>query len=340
MELSRRTVVAIGGVIVILAASVLYLVLRQPQLETTLIVYGPRGIKGMATALIEEFQARFNVNATFVHYDMGSIDIANKLISEKGRPFADVIIGLPEFYAKQVLDAGVLEAYTPANLSTIPENERWDKTGYIFPVDKGYILITYNETIISQRGLPIPRTLDDLLRPEYKGLVFYQDPSSSGTGLSFLVWVLSVKGTEPGFTFLKQLEPSVKMHPSGWTSSIVALRTGEVAIGSMYNTDIEYVDVPHLESAAVEGFVYREGIALVKGAKHPQIAKKFIEFVLGIEGQNIVAPAGYMYPVNPNASSSSLSSAPKPQVEVTFNPTIAGNVVEWLDRWRREVKAG
>ena len=294
----------------------------------------------MATALIDEFQRRYNVIVAFVHYDMGSIGIANKLISEKGNPIADVIIGLPEFYAKQVLDADVLESYTPANLSMIPENERWDKTGHIFPVDKGYVLITYNETIISEKGIPIPRTLDDLLRSEYKGLVFYQDPSSSGTGLSFLVWVLSVKGTEPGFAFLKALEPSVKMHPSGWTTSIVALKAGEVAIGSMYNTDVEYVEVPHLKSAAVEGFVYREGIALVKGAKNSEIAKKFIEFVLGVDGQNIVSPAGYMYPVNPDASSSSLSSSPKPQVEITFNPSIAGNVIEWLDRWRREVKAG
>jgi thiamine transport system substrate-binding protein len=339
MELSSRTVIALGGILVILGASILYLVLQQPP-PPRLIVYGPQGIEGMATALIDEFERRYNVIVAFVHYDMGSIGIANKLISEKGDPVADVIVGLPEFYAKQVLDADVLESYTPANLSMIPENEIWDKTGHIFPVDKGYVLITYNETIISEKGISIPTTLDDLLRPEYKGLVFYQDPSSSGTGLSFLVWVLSVKGTEPGFAFLRALEPNVRMHPSGWTTSIVALKAGEVAIGSMYNTDVEYVEVPHLKSAAVEGFVYREGIALVKGAKNSELAKKFIEFVLGVDGQNVVSPAGYMYPVNPGASSSSLSSSPRPQVEITFNPNIAGNVVEWLDRWRREVKAG
>ena len=339
MELSGRTIFAAGAVLVILGASVLYLVLQQPP-PARLIVYGPEGIEGMATALIDEFERRYNVIVAFVHYDMGSIAIANKLISEKGNPIADVIIGLPEFYAKQVLDADVLESYTPANLSMIPENEIWDKTRHIFPVDKGYILITYNETVISERGLPIPKTLDDLLNPDYKGLVFYQDPTSSGTGLSFLVWVLSEKGTEPGFAFLKQLEPNVKMHPSGWTTSIVALKAGEVAIGSMFNTDVEYVEVPHLESAALEGFVYREGIALVKGAKNTELAKKFIEFVLGIDGQNIVAPAGYVYPVNPNASSSTLASSPKPQIEVTFNSSIAGNIVEWLDRWRREVKGG
>lgn len=325
--------------VVLFTASVLFLVFRQPELETTLVVYGPRGIRGMATALLEEFRKRYNVNATFIHYDMGSIDIANKLISEKGDPVADVIIGLPEFYAKQVIDAGVLDIYTPPELGAIPPSEVWDDTGHVLPMDKGYVLITYNETIIQQRGLPIPRTLDDLTDERYRGLVFYQDPSTSGTGLSFLLWVLSKKGTEDGFSFLKRLEANVRLHPSGWTTSIVALQRGEVAIGSMFNTDVEYVEVPNLKSAAVEGFVYREGLALVKGAKHREVAKKFIGFVLSVEGQNIVAPAGYMYPVNPGASFSDLAYAPRPEVEVTFNSSIAGNVVEWLDRWRREVKA-
>lgn len=338
MKLSSRSAIALSIVVVLFASSVLFLALRQPELENTLIVYGPQGISGMATALLQEFQKKYNVNATFISYDMGSIDIANKLISEKGNPIADVIIGVPEFYAKQVIDANVLEIYAPPELSAIPSSEVWDKTGHILPMDKGYVLITYNQTILSQKGLPIPRTLDDLTNEQYKGLVFYQDPSTSGTGLSFLVWVLSTKGTENGFTFLTQLESNVKLHPPDWTSSIIALQRGEVAIGSMFNTDVEYVEVPKLESAAAEGFVYREGIALVAGAKHTEIAKKFIEFALSVEGQNIVAPAGYMYPVNPDASFSAIAQAPIPHTLVTFNSSIAGNVVEWLDRWRREVK--
>ncbi len=337
MEVGSKWKIMAGAIAIAILGSLLFL-LMQPKLEDRLVVYGPRGIRSMATALINEFRKRFSVNVTFAHFEMGSIEIANKLISEKSKPQADVILGLPEFYSKQVLDADVLQIFTPGNLSMVPETERWDSTNRLHPVDKGYVLITYNETVIKAKGLPIPKALDDLLRPEYKGLVFYQDPSSSGTGLSFLVWVLSVKGTEGGFSFLKSLESNVKIHPSGWTSSIVALKLGEVAIGSMFNTDVEYSETPKLKSAAIEGFVYREGIGLVKGAAHPEIAKKFIEFVLSTEGQNIVSPAGYMYPVNPRASYSALANAPIPQSKITFKSDIAGNVVEWLDRWRREIK--
>lgn len=341
MRIGWRVTAAIVVAASAIVVSVLYLYLSQPKLEDTLVVYGPRGITGLATALINAFKNKYpDVNVTFISYGMGSVEIANKLILEKDSPVADVIIGLPEFYAKVVVDAGVLEPYRPQNLSLIPGEEIWDPSGTVLPMDKGFVIITYNSTIISRLGLTPPERLDDLLRPEYRGLVFYQDPTSSGTGLSFLTWVLSVKGVDEGFNFLKQLEQNVKTHPSGWTTSIIALKSGEVAIGPMFNTDVGYEETPNLTSRVVEGFVYREGIALVRNAKHPEIAKKFIEFTLSTEAQNLVAPEGYMYPVNPLASVEFFSYAPIPLNKVTFNSELAGNVEQWLDRWRREIKTG
>lgn len=341
MRIGWRIMFVIALMAVAVATSIFYLFLSQPRLEDTLIIYGPKGISSLATALVNEFKTKYpDVNVTFISYGMGSIDIANKLILERGSPVADVIIGLPEFYAKVVIDAGVLEPYRPQNLSLIPEEEVWDPTGTVLPMDKGYVIITYNETIISRLGLSPPERLDDLIRPEYKGLVFYQDPTSSGTGLSFMIWVLSVKGVDEGFDFLKHLEQNIKTHPSGWTTSIMALRSGEVAIGSMFNTDVGYEETPNLTSRAFEGFIYREGLALVRNAKHPEAAKKFIEFVLSTEAQNLVAPEGYMYPVNPEASVEFFSYAPIPSNKVTFNRDLAGSVEQWLDRWRREIKTG
>lgn len=339
IKLSRKQILSLIVLVALILASIIYLNFTQPKLESSLIVYGPQGDEYFAKALISAFQKRFGVNVTYVHYGMGAIDICNKLISEKNAPQADVILGIPDFYSKVVVDSGVLDTFTPTNLSLIPKSEIFDPTSHVFPLDKGYILITFNSTIIREKGLPIPNNLDDLLNPAYKGLVFYQDPTTSGTGLAFLVWVLSVKGEVEGFKFLKNLESNVKFHPSDWTSSINALKMGEIAIGSMFSTDVGYSEVPNLTTTAKIGFVYREGIALVKGAKHPNAAKKFIEFALSNEGQNLVAPYNYMYPVNPNASYSDISYAPIPKEVVTFNTSLSGNVTQWLELWRREIKS-
>jgi thiamine transport system substrate-binding protein len=339
IKLSRKQALSLAILVILLLASILYLNFTQQKLESSLIVYGPEGDEYFAKALISAFQKRFGVNVTYVHYGMGAVDICNKLISEKNAPQADVILGIPDFYSKVVVNSGVLDTFIPNNLSLIPKAEVFDPTGHVFPLDKGYILITYNSTIIKEKNLPVPSTLDDLLNPAYKGLVFYQDPTSSGTGLAFLVWVLSTKGETEGFNFLKALESNIKFHPPGWTSSINALKMGEIAIGSMYSTDVGYSEVPNLTTTAEVGFVYREGIALVKGAKHPNAAKKFIEFALSNEGQNLVAPYNYMYPINPNASYSDIAYAPIPKEVVTFNTSLSGNVTQWLELWRREVKS-
>lgn len=339
VKLNKKQTLSLIVLMALSFVSILYLTVLQPKIESNLIVYGPKGDEYFAKALISAFQKRFGINVTYVHYGMGAIDICNKLISEKETPQADVIIGIPDFYSKVIIDSGVLDTFTPSNLSLIPKSEIFDPTNHIFPLDKGYILITYNSSIVKEKNLPVPGDIDDLISSSYKGLVFYQDPTTSGTGLAFLVWVLSVKGEQEGFTFLKTLESNVKFHPSGWTSSINALKLGEVAIGSMFSTDVGYSEVPNLTTTAKVGFVYSEGLALVKGAKHPNAAKKFIDFTLSNEGQNLVAPYNYMYPVNPNASYEDIAYAPIPKEIVTFNTSLSGNVTQWLELWRREIKS-
>jgi len=335
----QRALVLVAALILIGAASSLYLTTLQPRLESTLVVYGPKGIRSFANQAVKAFSEKYGVNATFTHHGMGSIEIANRLVSEKASPTADVILGLPEFYAKPVIEAGVLEKYSPPNLEEIPSSKVWDQSGHILPVDEGYIVVVYNETIIAEKGLPAPSTLDDLLDSRYKGLVMYPNPVTSGTGLSFLTWVLTEKGEDAGWPYLEKLKENVVFYPSGWTEAMDAFIKGEVAVGVMFNTDTVYSETPNLNSTMAKGFVYREGIALVKGAPHKEAAKKFIEFMLGKEGQDLAAPHGYVYPVRPDAAlSGDVEKARVPSNLVTFNPSLAGNADVWREKWEREIK--
>jgi thiamine transport system substrate-binding protein len=338
MSFRTRALAVVAVLVLITAVSALYLGTQQPKLEGTLIVYGPKGIRSFANEAVRVFSQRYGVNATFVHYGMGSIEIANRLISEKSSPTADVILGIPEFYAKPVIESDVLEAYSPPNLGEIPLNKIWDPSGHILPVDEGYIVIVYNETIVAERHLPVPSTLDDLLDPRFKGLLIYPNPLTSGTGLSFLTWVLTEKGEDAGWQYLHRLKENVIFYPSGWTDAMDAFIRGEAAVGVMFNTDTVYSETPNLNSTMSRGFVYREGIALVKGAPHKEAAKKFIEFMLSKEGQDLAAPWGYVYPVRPDATlSGDVARARTPSSLVSFNPSLGGNADVWRDRWNREI---
>lgn len=339
----QRLVVLLAGLILIGVASSLYLTLLQPQLEPSLVVYGPKGIRTFANKAVTVFSGKYGVNASFVHYGMGSIEIANKLISEKDHPMADVIMGLPEFYARPVIEAGVLEKHRPPNLREIPASKIWDSSGYIVPMDEGYVVIVYNETMISERHVPAPSTLDDLLDPRFRGLVTYPNPVTSGTGLSFLTWVLKEKGEAGGWEYLDRLKGNIVFYPSGWTEAMDAFIKGEAAVGVMFNTDTVYSETPDLNSTMQKGFVYREGIALVKGAPHSEAAKKFIEFMLSKEAQDIAGPYGYVYPVRPDALGSlkdDIAKARLPEELVRFDASLAGNADVWRKKWQQEILLG
>lgn len=338
----QKALVLVLVLITIGAASSLYLAWLQPRLENTLIVYGPQGISSFAEEAVRVFSQKYpDVNATFVNYGLGSVAIANKLISEKDSPIADVIMGLPEFYARPVLEAGVLEKYEPPNLGEIPQEKIWDQSRTILPMDEGYIVIVYNETILTGKGLPIPSTLDDLLDPRYKGLVVYPNPVTSGTGLSFLNWVMSAKTEEAGWQYLMRLKENVLAYPRGWTAAMDMFIRGEAAIGIMFNTDTVYSPAPNLNSTMVEGFAYQEGIALVKGAPHKEAAKKFIEFMLSEDGQSLAAPYGYVYPVRGDVTpTGDLARARKPSHVITFDLSLGGKADEWRQRWQREILGG
>jgi len=344
MPIGFREKALIGVVLVALVAggSAAFLWLTQPRLESELVIYGPRGISVLANRLADEFNKTYGVKVTFQNFG-GAVETANRLINEKASPQADLFIGLPEFYAKPVIDSGALDRYEPPNINDIPSAKRWEQGGYVTPLDEGYITILYNQTIVSQMGLPIPAALDDLLRPEYRGLVIYPNPTTSGTGLAFLMWVLTVKGEEPGFQFLMQLKGNIAStgYPGGWTASVTALQRGEAAVAIMWNTDAGYEGTPDLRVAATTGYAYREGIALVHGAKHPEAAKKFIEFVLTEAAQRIVAMNDTgVYPVRPGVATSYPQTVIVPTTVVGYNQTLGVKVDEWKQRWQREVAAG
>jgi molybdate transport system substrate-binding protein len=76
------------------------------------------------------------------------------------------------------------------------------------------------------------------------------------------------------------------------------LTQGAVDAGFVYVTDVEAtegqlhaVDLPQDASPVVA-----YGIAIVKGAKHPQAAKEFVDGIMGAKGQHVLEAAGFAPP--------------------------------------------
>ena len=86
--------------------------------------------------------------------------------------------------------------------------------------------------------------------------------------------------------------------------------------------------------------VLTEGIALVRGAPNPELARKFYEFVTTPEALAYQAKAHAKIPARNDIKKSNL---PTWMVEQTIKPMpidwkqFANNEKRWCDRWEREV---
>ena len=93
--------------------------------------------------------------------------------------------------------------------------------------------VIINKKTLEEKGVAVPTSYDDLIKPEYKGLISMPSPKSSGTGYIFLLNLVNERGEEAAFEYFDKLAEN--MSGQGFTTSgsgpVKALLQGEAAIG-------------------------------------------------------------------------------------------------------------
>src|SRR5208282_4468768 len=120
-----------------------------------------------------------------------------QLVAEKASPVADVVYYGVTFGIQAKKD-GVIAAYKPAHWSEIPGGLK-DPDGYWFTIHSGTLGFMVN--VDALQGKPVPKSWQDLLKPEYRGLIGYLDPASAFVGYVGAVAVnIALGGTLDDFT--------------------------------------------------------------------------------------------------------------------------------------------
>ena len=178
--------------------------------------------------------ARQMLNEKFPEYDINLVDIdtgtlAAKLAAEGKASDADIIMELETTYMRKCSDS----------LATLDQVDFSIYADDLIPEDRKYVpwyrssgAIVIDPVALAERGLDKPASYDDLLKPEYKGLISMPNPKSSGTGYIFLLNMVNVRGRDEAFTYFDRLAENIS--GQGFTTSgsgpIKALVTGEAAI--------------------------------------------------------------------------------------------------------------
>ncbi len=292
--------------------------------------------------------AYFKASGVRVPPDMkGSSAAMAALELEKANPQADTV-----YYnggiGYQAAQKGLHEPYKPEGFEKIPDDLK-DPEGTWFTVHTAHIAILVNTSALG--GKPVPRSFADLLKPEYKGMVVYDDPTIHGTGFTFVYGINAILGGgsdfKAGFDYLKALDANILNYAK--ENSYNELLRGEIPI--WINADGNGLKARHTDKAPVEVVIPKEGtvvlpmvMALVKGAPRPEEAKKYLDWLLGDEAQKVMAES-YFRPImkvdlGPGLSSQFLPDSAYAKVQALPLKEMAADADDFKARWTREIRAG
>ncbi len=252
---------------------------------------------------------------TVPHDNKNSGQTLSQLIAERARPVADVAYYGVTF-GIEAKKQGVVAPYKPKHWDEIPEGLK-DPEGYWFAIHSGTLGLFVNVDALG--GKPVPRGWKDLLKPDYRGMVGYLDPTSAFVGYVGAVAVnLAMGGTlddfTPAITYFKDLQRNSPIVPK--QTSYARVLSGEIPI--LFDFDFNAYRARYKDKANAAFVIPAEGtvvvpyvMSLVKNGPHPEAGKTVLDFVLSDKGQAVWANA-FLRPVRARAISK--------EVEAKFLP--------------------
>ncbi len=87
-----------------------------------------------------------------------------------------------------------------------------------------------NTEMLEEKGLPVPASYEDMLKPEYRDLISMPSPLSSGTGYSYYNGMITVLGEDGGMKYFEDLNPNIKEYTTSGSAPAKAAVRGDVVI--------------------------------------------------------------------------------------------------------------
>jgi len=298
--------------------------------------------------VITAFEEKYDVDVQFLEAgDAGTT--VNKAALSKDFPLADVLYGVDNTFLSRALEEGIFEHYASPLLEDIPGQFKLDDQNFALPVDFGDVCLNYEKAYFEENDLEPPSNLEDLLKPEYKGLVVVENPATSSPGLAFLFATIGHFGEDGYLDYWQSLMENEAKVVNDWETAYYTEFSrwgGEypivVSYGSSPPFEVIFAEEPMDEppTAAVIGagscFRQIEFVGILKGTSHRDLAEKWVDFMLSPTFQEDIPLNMYVFPVNQNAKLNETFAKYLviPDEPATLAPDlIAQNREEWIQAW-------
>jgi len=316
--------------------------------RTVLIVYSPHG-KELLEYLEKGFEkAHPDIDVQWV--DMGSQEVLDRVRAEKDNPQADVWFGAPAEAFDRATRENLLEPYihTWSNSVSVEARENHDHWygTYLTPE-----VIAYNTQAVT--AAQAPKDWDDVLDPKWKGKLLIRDPIASGTmraifGAIIARSVARTGSPQAGYDWLKKLDANTREYVLNPTLLYQKLGRQEGVITLCDMPDIatlqQRTGIPVGYLIPSSGTpVLVDGIAIVKGTKHPKEAKLYYEFVTTPETLKAAADSFLRIPARTDIPVSELpkwiqDAKSKIKPMTVDRVMMAEHLDEWMKYWDANIR--
>ncbi len=302
--------------------------------------------------LIKQFEADNNVSVKLLPKgDAGAM--LTSLILTKKNPEGDLAFGVDNTLLSRALDEGIFSGYSSPLLNRVPNEFQGDGANIVTPVDFGYVNFNYDIAALKKLNVEPPKTLEDLTKPQYKGLVVVENPASSSPGLAFLIATVDYFGDARYVDWWKAMRANDLKVVDGWETAYYtnfSLSGGSQPIVLSYATspafeqlfaDPPRPDAPTANLLVAKGlFRQVEYVGILKGTKKEALARKFIDFMLSVPVQEDIPEQMAVFPVNQDATvpeAFTAFSKVDVQAAAISASDIAANRERWINEWTQAV---
>ena len=290
---SRQFLLTLSAVFFTLPAILLFGAGNNKQPRQKVVVYTSLD-KVFSQPILEAFEKRTGIKVLAV-YDSEATKttgLVNRLIAEKSSPRADVFWNSETGRTIVLKQKDVLAKYVSPSASDIPAQFK-DKDGYWTGFAARCRILIYNSDLLKAEDLP--KSIFELTDPKWKDKVALAYPLF-GTTSTHAAALFAYLGDSKAKEFFQTLKANGVMITDGNASCRDRVADGTVPIG-FTDTDDAFVAVQQGRPAGIiwpdkEGIgtlLIPNTVALINNAPNPVAAKKFIDFLLSPEVEEMLA---------------------------------------------------
>ena len=315
--------------------------------KTPLVVYSPHG-----NYLLGMFEKRFEALHPDVDVrwlDMGSQAVLDRLRAERVNPQADVWFGGPmTIFARGVRDS-LLEPFRPTWAGAIDSTGRGPSDLYFAAYETPAVIIYARDAVSSAEA---PQDWDELLDPKWAGKILIRDPIPSGTMRA--VWGMIIEREQrrtgdslAGFAWLRRLDANTKEYVLDGTllDLKLARQEGLVSVWDLPDVLLNIRDGLQLGYTIPKSGVpmIRDAIGVVRGARHRELARQFVEYIGSVEAQLMAARQVARLPARRDLPADSLPQwvrdvrARMKTADVDW-AALDARGAEWMTYWDRNIR--